>query len=253
MKRKPNPYLANRDLLAEIHKSKLTYCSFVDPLHGAFDAIVSDVSEITRDLIEATRLKRAKLTGEDPESIPLMTLVFRVMTDAHIPRVEYWPAKAKMQGRGKARVPVPPQMIPAKTCFPPFIHVVMAPEGPTEVLRSHWKGGLSNGHFSNDHGRLTDRLGIAFMMLVKRYGSRPNWRDYSYRDEMEASGIVQLASAALRFNEAKSDNPFAFYTTTVHHAFLKVLNAEKRVQNTRDDLLQEAGVMPSMTRQLRDL
>lgn len=234
-------YLTNRELLAAIHQSKLSYCSFVERAHGAFDAIVSDVDEITPELIEATRLKRSRTLPKphpDPETIPVESLVFRVMTDAHIPIIERYKAK---------------KLVPAKTCFPPFIHVVMTADGPVEVLRSHWRGGLANGEFSNDHGRTSDRLALAYTLLVERYGRRPNWRNYSYRDEMESFAILQLVEGGLKFNEAKSDNPFAYLTTIVSNAFVRTFNKEKRVQEIRDDLIEEAGMTPSFARQARDL
>ena len=50
--------------------------------------------------------------------------------------------------------------------------------------------------------------------------------------------------------QEKSNNPFAYYTAAVTNSFVRVINLEKRNQNIRDDLLQEAGQMPSWTRQI---
>jgi hypothetical protein len=61
---------------------------------------------------------------------------------------------------------------------------------------------------------------------------------------------MQLAQVGLQFNEAKSQNPFAFYTTTMQNCFTRVFNDEKRSQNLRDDLLIAMGAAPSMTRQI---
>ena len=60
--------------------------------------------------------------------------------------------------------------------------------------------------------------------------------------------ILQLSQIGLQFNEAKSNNPFAYYTAAVNNSFTRVLNLEKRSQNIRDDLLEEAGLNPSHTR-----
>jgi hypothetical protein len=67
---------------------------------------------------------------------------------------------------------------------------------------------------------------------------------------MKSAALLQLCLAGLQFDESKSSNPFAFYTTTVCHSFTRVFNLEKRNQDIRDDLLIAAGAAPSHTRQI---
>ena len=141
----------------------------------------------------------------------------------------------------------------AHTTFPPFKHYRVIDGAPVEVLRSHWEGGIENGHFDPNCGKISHRLGTMFLLLVERYGRRANFRNYSYVDEMRGQALVQLSQVGLQFDESKSDNPFAFYTTTIRNCFVRILNAEKKSQTIRDDLLMEAGVAPSNTRQLDNL
>ena len=89
-----------------------------------------------------------------------------------------------------------------------------------------------------------------FLKLVERYSHRANWRGYTYVDEMRGQALVQLAQIGLQFNEAKSDNPFAYYTAAVNNSFTRVLNLEKRNQTIRDDILIEQGHLPSYGRQI---
>ena len=134
--------------------------------------------------------------------------------------------------------------------FPPFKHYAYVGDELKEVARSHWEGGLSNGHFNPEHGKITNKLGTTFLKLVERYSHRGNWRGYTYVDEMRGQALLQLAQIGLQFNEDKSDNPFAYYTTVVNNSFTRVLNIEKKNQGIRDDLLEKAGQAPSWTRQL---
>jgi hypothetical protein len=90
------------------------------------------------------------------------------------------------------------------------------------------------------------------MMLCHRYSMRSNWRGYTYVDEMRSHALVQLSQIGLYFDESKSQNPFAYYTAAITNSFTRVLNLEKRNQNLRDDLLQQAGQTPSFTRQMDD-
>ena len=41
-----NNYLNNKDILKEIHKSKTTYCTFINPEDNAYDMILPDVKKI---------------------------------------------------------------------------------------------------------------------------------------------------------------------------------------------------------------
>ena len=58
-------YLNNRDLLAEIHKSKNTYSSFVGDNDSQFDVIVPSLEKINiRSIAMAKKNKAKKLTQE---------------------------------------------------------------------------------------------------------------------------------------------------------------------------------------------
>jgi hypothetical protein len=67
---------------------------------------------------------------------------------------------------------------------------------------------------------------------------------------MRGQALLQLSQIGLQFDESKSSNPFAYYTAAITNSFTRVLNMEKKNQNIRDDLLQDAGQMPSWSRQL---
>jgi len=51
-------YLTNKDLLEEIHRSKNTYCEFLESKHTTYDFIVSDITQITTQRIDDARQKR---------------------------------------------------------------------------------------------------------------------------------------------------------------------------------------------------
>ena len=253
-------YLNNKDILKEIHKSKMTYCYSIDDKYERFDIILEDVKKINRNSIKAAREnKAAKMQSEayqaamavhdpkdyrnkpkqkdfaiDPKSIDKEDLVFRVMDMEHIPLEP-----------GRKKNPRNEAETRAKVNFPPFKHYAYIGDELKEVVRSHWKGGLVNGHFTTTAGQITNKLGTMFLKLVERYSHRANWRGYTYVDEMRGQALVQLAQIGLQFNEAKSDNPFAYYTAAVNNSFTRILNLEKRNQTIRDDILIDSGHLPS--------
>ena len=259
-------YLNNKDILKEIHKSKMTYCWIADEKYHGFDIILEDVKKINRISIKAARENKAariqydayqaamaehdpkdyrnkpkqKEFAVDPKSIDKEDLIFRVMTMDHIPLEP-----------GRKKNPRNEAETKAKVNFPPFKHYAYVGDELKEVARSHWEGGLSNGHFNPEHGKITNKLGTMFLKLVERYSHRGNWRGYTYVDEMRGQALLQLSYIGLQFNEQKSDNPFAYYTAAVNNSFTRVLNLEKRNQTIRDDILIEQGHLPSYGRQIQ--
>jgi hypothetical protein len=134
--------------------------------------------------------------------------------------------------------------------FPPFWHYrIDDKKQPYVVGKSHWIGDLEKGEFSKDHGKVTRILATMYMKLCERYATRSNWRGYTYNEEMRGAALVQLSQIGLRFDESKSQNPFAYYTAAITNSFTHVLNSEKKSQNIRDDLLEQNGLNPSWTRQ----
>jgi len=246
-------------MLKEIHLSKSSYCSFVDDEYINYDIILDNVADITPEKIEegrqlrSDRLTRAawdKAVKLDPkikmeeckvpvDSILPTDVVFRIKSFDHIPLAP-----------GRKKNPKSKADNYTKVNFPPFQHFKLTEDNSTQCVgKSHWVGGLENGHFSKDHGKMTNELARMFMKLCERYGSRGNWRGYSYNAEMQGQALLQLSQVGLQFDESKSSNPFAYYTATITNSFTRVLNLEKRGQSIRDDILEMNGMTPSYTRQ----
>ena len=54
-------YLNNKDILKEIHKSKMTFCWTADEKYSGFDVILEDVNKINRNSIKLARENKAAL------------------------------------------------------------------------------------------------------------------------------------------------------------------------------------------------
>lgn len=258
-------YLNNKDLLKQIHLSKMSFCWVKSPQYDYPDVIINSNDSITDEVIltakknQAGKIKdlayqqavanfdgpankkpRQKDFLVEPESIPDEDITVRQMTFEHIPLEP-----------GRKKNPRNESETKAKCNFPPFKHYGLINGTWEEVTRSHWKGGPKSGKFCVDHGSITNELGKMYLKLVERYSQRSNWRGYTYVDEMRGQALLQLAMIGLQFNEAKSDNPFAYYTAAITNSFTRVLNIEKKNQNIRDDILIDSGHLPSYGRQIQ--
>ena len=259
----PNPlakqYLTNKELLKEIHLSKIRYGSYTDPKYVNYDIILLDLSKINiRTIADAKRAQALKLSQAalaeaqqinpktklaeveiDYKKVAKSDVVFRIMTHNHVPLE---PGRKKTpKSRGDHH---------AKCNFPPYQHWKFNEANELICVgKSHWKGDTETGEFSVGSGSMTNKLAKSFMLLVERYSMRFNWRGYTYVDEMRSQALLQLSQIGLQFDESKSDNPFAYYTAAIDNSFTRILNIEKKNQMIRDDLLIEIGNNPSFTRQ----
>ena len=276
--RKPVNYLNNKDILKEIHESKNAYCCFTKPEYHRYDFIVdmpqSTIQESLEYAFKPETIQQAKETralrlsleqgskdAVSPESIAITDLVFRVMNWDHVPVAPKVPRKTVKKKTAKDIFEfeeADPEeifadvddMVHVKVNFPPFQHYKIDENNTFYCVgKSHWKGDLETGEFSKDHGQVTNKLARMYIMMCEKYAMKYNWRGYTYNDEMRNSAILQLTYVGLRFNEAKSANPFAYYTAAITNSFCRVLNTEKRNQNIRDDILEINGLNPSWTRQ----
>ena len=274
-------YLNNKDILKEIHKSKLTYCVFSKPEVTSYDMIVLDVKEINKKTIAEARKMRAerlaKLAIEQfalegvkkkmdevltpTKDIPITDIVFRVMTFEHIPIDDVKQAKADAKAVEEAEDEATTTEYDddpsnakgvtkyVKVNFPPFFHYCVTEDSEPYITgKSHWKGTIEKGKFNKEHGAMTPKLAHMFIKLCERYATRSNWRGYTYNDEMRSQALLQLSQIGLQFDESKSQNPFAYYTAAITNSFTRVLNIEKRNQNIRDDILEMNDFTPSYTR-----
>lgn len=259
--RKTVNYLNNKDLMKEIHASKISFCEYDDDSHVEYDVIAYSTDEALS--IEAQFLGRKRkaarmtevlfneaLKNSDtsdliilkisqfkisPDSIKPEDMIYKLITYDHIPL-----------DPGRKKTPKTEADHHVKLTFVPFKHHTYKDGVFTEVLRSHCK----DGKFSTTHGAMTNKLAKMLMLLVNKYSQRSNWRGYTYLDEMKGQALLQLSMMGLQFNEAKSSNPFSYLTSSLRNSFTKILNIEKRNQNLRDDLLEINGQNPSFTRQL---
>ena len=313
MAKRKKKYLNNRDMLAEIHKSKISYCMFKDPITDSQqDYIVESTEDIfgthevaigkdedgepvmghvpVIDLATAARASRLTKLGipTDIDEVEVEDIVFRVMTTEHIPLVPKKKAKKKKPKKKSIVVDlfeeleetpeetpdvtddtiVPDsqdhtiavlkgeelvEMVPMRAKFPPFFHYRMGTNGLELIGKSHWRGeSLDDGEFCMEHGKTTDTLAMMYIKLCERYARRSNWHGYTYIDEMRGQALLQLSQIGLQFNEMKSQNPFAYYTAAVTNSFTRILNIEKKMQNIRDDILEQNGLTPSWTRQFKN-
>ena len=76
--------------------------------------------------------------------------------------------------------------------------------------------------------RMTEYIGECIYKIATRLSTRPNFINYTYRDEMICDAIENCIQYIGNFNVEKSTNAFADITQICYYAFLRRIQKEKK-------------------------
>ena len=82
-------------------------------------------------------------------------------------------------------------------------------------------------------------LGFVIMEIAKRLSYRPNFINYSFKDEMIGDAIENGLKVIDNFDPAKSSNPFAYITQIMWNAFIRRILMEQKQQKIKGALISE--------------
>ena len=75
---------------------------------------------------------------------------------------------------------------------------------------------------------VNDYIGQCFLDIANNLAKKPNFANYTYREEMVCDSVENCIMYAANFDPNKSKNPFAFFTQIVYYAFLRRIQREKK-------------------------
>ena len=85
---------------------------------------------------------------------------------------------------------------------------------------------------------VTNYIGECFLKIATRLSYRPNFINYTYRDEMISDGIENCLQYVKNFNPEKSKNPFAYFTQIIYYAFLRRIAKEKKQSHIKNKMIE---------------
>jgi hypothetical protein len=92
-------------------------------------------------------------------------------------------------------------------------------------------------------------IGDCILKIANHLAYKPNFINYSYRDDMVLDGIENCIQYLHNFNPDKSSNPFAYFTQIIYFAFLRRITKEKKQSYIKGRMIQE---MPFEAFELQD-
>lgn len=86
---------------------------------------------------------------------------------------------------------------------------------------------------------VTNYIGECFLKIATHLSYRPNFINYTYKEEMISDGIENCLQYASNFNPEKSKNPFAYFTQIIYYAFLRRIQKEKKQTHVKNKVIEK--------------
>lgn len=86
-------------------------------------------------------------------------------------------------------------------------------------------------------------IGECWMKIAEGLSHKPNFINYTYRDEMISDGIENCLMYFNNFDPDKSKNPFAYFTQIIYYAFLRRIQKEKKQLYVKYKATEMIGVL----------
>jgi len=99
---------------------------------------------------------------------------------------------------------------------------------------------------------VTNYIGECFLKIANHLSFRPNFINYTFRDDMISDGIENCLQYMDNFNPEKSKNPFAYFTQIIYYAFIRRIQKEKKQMQIKSKLIANAGVENMMDQLVGD-
>jgi len=91
--------------------------------------------------------------------------------------------------------------------------------------------------------RVPTYIGECLMKISTHLSYKPNFINYSFKEEMISDGIENCLQYIDNFDPEKSSNPFAYFTQIIYFAFLRRIAKEKKYTYIKHKLSEEMDIM----------
>ena len=89
--------------------------------------------------------------------------------------------------------------------------------------------------------QVTNYIGECYLKIANHLSYRPNFINYTYRDDMISDGIENCLQYMDNFDPEKSKNPFSYFTQIIYYAFIRRIQKEKKQQQVKQKMIANFG------------
>ena len=103
-----------------------------------------------------------------------------------------------------------------------------------------WKEKCKDAEEAGDEvPQITDYIGSCFLKIANGLSYRPNFINYTYRQEMISDGIENCLQYIHNFDPDKSKNPFSYFTQIIYYAFIRRIQKEKKQSHIKNKMIEK--------------
>jgi len=100
--------------------------------------------------------------------------------------------------------------------------------------------------------QISNYLGECILKISNHLSYRPNFINYTYKEEMISDGIENSLQYIDNFDPEKSKNPFAYFTQIIYYAFIRRIAKEKKQQKIKERILLRSNIQDMIVVQKHD-
>ena len=89
--------------------------------------------------------------------------------------------------------------------------------------------------------QMSNYIGSCIYKITSRLSTRPNFVNYTYRDEMISDAIENCIQYIGNFDATKSSNAFAYITQICYFAFLRRIQREKKQTFIKQKMIEQSS------------
>ena len=108
-----------------------------------------------------------------------------------------------------------------------------------EALIQYKKDCYDAENSGEDKPVIPNYIGECLLKIGTHLSYKPNFINYSYRDDMILDGVENCILYLSNFNPEKSKNPFSYFTQIIYYAFLRRIMKEKKQSYVKNKMIQE--------------
>ncbi len=98
----------------------------------------------------------------------------------------------------------------------------------------------------DDEPPIPSYIAGCFLLIGEGLSSKPNFMNYTYKDDMVMDGVENCIRYCTNFNPEKSKNPFAYFTQITYYAFLRIIHKEKKQVYIKHLVTENSGILENL-------